>query len=198
MARVKNEYGLTLQEERFCKYYVNQYANLDEDGSDVGIAVEAYRRAYNCKSDAKRQTHQEKASRLINKGKIRARIAQLREAVGKVECIECAEIVRRNVVALNVDPLELLVFDDKLGKYRIRFMHEIRKEIRDVIPYKINNRGIVIPDIDRNVIQDRLIRILGYEASKKQEVGVTLNNEIIGDDWFIGVPGEEYNDDDDD
>lgn len=199
MARVsKLDNGLTPQWEKFARFYVAAFANLTDDGDDIDIAMTAYKLAYNCKSDSKEKTWKDNARRLLKNSAIIARINELRTQLSELVGIECIEIVSNNVKAYRVDPLELMIFDKEINRWRVRFMHEIRKEIRDVIPYKINSKGEIIPDIDRNVIQDRLIRILGYEATKKQEVGVTVNNDIIGDDWFIGVPGEDDIEDDDD
>lgn len=185
----RNENGLTLQEERFCKFYVNQYANLDEDGSDNDIALVAYRMAYNCKSDALEKTHREKACRLKNMGKIKARIKELRQSVATEECFELSDAVSRTKKALDLDPMELLIFDKKRNSYRLRYMHEIRKEVRDFIPYKIDTRtGRVIPNIDRNVLMERLIRILGLEAPK--DINVYNKGNVMGE-LRIGFGGDD-------
>lgn len=176
-----NEYGLTAQQEKFCIFYINEYANIGDDGDDSDVALAAYRKAYNCQNDAKEKSHRESASRLKNSIKIQSRIRELRNSISQAVGIECADIVSRNVRALNIDPLRLLIYDRKIGKYRLRFMHELPKDIRDVIPYKINGRGIVVPDIDRNRIMDRLIRILGFEAPKDVNLhgtGTNLGTEI--------------------
>lgn len=175
-----NENGLTLQEERFCKFYVNQYANLDEDGSDNDIALVAYRMAYNCKSDALEKTHREKACRLKNTGKIRARIAELRKAVARDECFELTDAVNLTKRAMDIDPLDLMILDKKINKWRLRFMHEIRKEIRDIIPYKIDPRtGRIIPAVDRDTLMERLIRLLGLEAPK--DVNIRSSGGMSGE-----------------
>lgn len=174
--RARNENGLTLQEERFCQYYVNQYANLGEDGSDSEVALAAYRMAYNCKSNALEKTHKENASRLKNNSNIKARIRELRQSVAKNECFELADAVNITKRLLDLDPLELLIEDKKINRWRLRYMHEIRKEIRDIIPYRIEPRtGRMIPDIDRNILIERLIRILGLEAPKEFKVKNTGN-----------------------
>lgn len=189
MARAsKLDNGITQQQEKFARFYVAAFANITDDGDDIDIAVEAYKRAYNCSSDSKEKTWRDNARRLMNNSAITARIAQLRAELSALVGMECVEIVSNNVKAYRVDPLQLTVFDKEKGKWRLRQMHEIRKEVRDVMPYKITSKGTIVPDIDRNVIQDRIIRILGYEATKKQEVGVTVNSDIIGDDWIIGLP----------
>lgn len=186
--RPRNENGLTLQEERFCKFYVNQYANLDEDGSDNDIALTAYRMAYNCKSDALEKTHREKACKLKNRDNIRTRIKELRKAVAKEECFELTDAVSRTKKALDLDPMELLIFDKKRNSYRLRYMHEIRKEVRDFIPYKIDTRtGRIIPNIDRNVLMERLIRILGLEAPK--DINIHNKGNVLGE-LRIGFPDD--------
>lgn len=184
-----NEYGLTPQQEKFCHCYVNEHANRDEDGSDNDIALIAYRMAYNCHADAKETTHKVKASALKNKDKIRERIKQIRAEAGQLAGIECADVVNRIVRALNVDPLSLLIYDEERGKYRLRYMHELPKKIRDVIPYKLNHRGILVPDINRIQLIDRLIRILGFEADK------TVNVKTLFENGRITIGG--FDDDDD-
>ena len=68
MARAKNKNGLTHQQELFCQYVVDAYGN-----NKRGILVTAYRMAYNCKNDAKSNTHYANASRLMSDSKITAR-----------------------------------------------------------------------------------------------------------------------------
>lgn len=187
--RPRNENGLTLQEERFCKFYVNQYANIDEDGSDNNIALTAYRMAYNCKSDALEKTHREKACKLKNRDNIRARIKELRQNVAKDGCFELTDAVSRTKKALDLDPMELLIFDKKRNSYRLRYMHEIRKEVRDFIPYKVDMRtGRIIPNIDRNMLMERLIRILGLEAPK--DINVYNKGNVRGE-LRIGFPDDK-------
>lgn len=177
--RPKLDNGLTPQWEKFARFYVAAFANITDDGSDIDIAVEAYRRAFNCHSDSKEKTHKDNARRLLGNSAIIARIEELRRELSVSAGIECAEIVSNNVKALRVDPLCLTIYDRKINRWRLRYMHEIPKNIRDVIPYKINSRGIVVPDVDRNVIQDRLIRMLGYDAPK--EVNVKNSGNMFGE-----------------
>ena len=85
--------NLTIKQEKFCNYYL-----------ETGNASEAYRRAFSC-SRMKEKTIWEKASVLLLKDKVRARIEQLRvelqrrsditkdEAVGIL-----ADIARANIV----------------------------------------------------------------------------------------------------
>lgn len=174
-------HGLTWQEEKFCRYYVSQYANLDDDGDDKNVAMVAYRMAYNCSPTAKDETHKRKAKDLLKKAHIEARVKEIRKALGEYVDISCAEMVSKNVKALNLDPLELTIFDEKRQRYRLRYMHEIRKDIRDVIPYRITSNGLILPDVDRNKIMDRLIKILGFESAKE----VNVNASIVGNEWTI-------------
>lgn len=167
--------GLNWQQEKFCRFFVNEYANKGDDDTETDIAVEAYRRAYNCQSTAKEKSHREAVSRLMNNIKITSRISELRKGLCEHVGIECADIVSRNVKALNVDPLMLTIFDKNINRWRLRFMHEIPKNIRNVIPYKINNKGIVVPDIDRNKIMDRLIDVLGFKSANEIKVNMAGN-----------------------
>lgn len=180
--RPADENGLTPQQEKFAIYYVNQYANIADDGDDIDVALMAYRKAYNCNSDAKAATHKGAARKLIKNTRIANRIRELRKQLSEQVGIECAEIVSNDIKALRVDPLELLIFDPKINKYRLRFMHEIPKRIRDVMPYKIDSRGRLIPDIDRNKLTDRIIRVCGFEAAK--EMNVHNSGRVDGELWI--------------
>ena len=113
MGRAKNEYGLTPQQEAFCQYVVDAYGN-----NPKGILVKAYQMAYNCKSDAKIDTHYSRASNLAKHSKVRARINQLREEQARLLTISRDELISEDVELLRIDPLDLWILDAKTNRWR--------------------------------------------------------------------------------
>ena len=67
MARPYNEFGVTEQQEAFCRVYV-----------ETGNASESYRRSYNA-GNMGANTIAVKASNMLDRDNVRVRIAQLRE-----------------------------------------------------------------------------------------------------------------------
>nr|DAR38673.1 MAG TPA: Terminase small subunit [Caudoviricetes sp.] len=67
MARPLNEFGVTEQQEKFCRVFV-----------ETGNASEAYRQAYNAKNMGA-NTIAARASEMLNKSNITVRLQQLRE-----------------------------------------------------------------------------------------------------------------------
>ena len=75
MARPLNEFGVTEQQEKFCRVFV-----------ETGNASEAYRQAYNAKNMGS-NTIAVKASNLLDKDNITVRLQQLREVHQKRHAI---------------------------------------------------------------------------------------------------------------
>ncbi len=75
MARPLNEFGLTEQQEKFCRVFV-----------ETGNASESYRQAYNAKNMAA-NTIAARASEMLNKSNITVRLQQLRETHQKRHAI---------------------------------------------------------------------------------------------------------------
>ncbi len=174
MTRIKNKHGLTPQQELFCQYVVDAY------GSDTkGILVAAYRKAYNCKSDAKAGTHYTSASLLMNDPKITQRIEQLQQQREQEATITRERIVSDDVKILDIDPLDLWIEDPELQCWRLRYINEIPKHIRKLIKFvRVGKR--LIPDVDKDAARKRLIDVLGFASAKDINVntGFTLGNEI--------------------
>lgn len=174
MTRIKNKHGLTPQQELFCQYVVDAY------GSDTkGILVAAYRKAYNCRSEVRENTHYEKASKLNNEVKIRSRIEQLQQQREQEASITRERIVSDDVKILDIDPLDLWIEDPKLQCWRLRYINEIPKHIRKLIKFvRVGKR--LIPDVDKDAARKRLIDVLGFASAKDINVntGFTLGNEI--------------------
>lgn len=170
MARAKNKHGLTHQQELFCQYVVDAY------GSDTkGILVAAYRKAYNCKSDAKADWHYTRASELYNDGKIQVRIEQLREDLARTATISRDELVTQDVNILNLDPLDLWIQDERSGNWRMRYIHEIPRNIRVLLKFTRNGKRL-IPDVDKDAARKRLIETLGYAKAKD----ININSRTSG------------------
>lgn len=95
MARPLNEFGLTEQQEKFCRVFV-----------ETGNASESYRQAYNAKNMAA-NTIAARASEMLNKSNITVRLQQLRETHQKRHAITVDTLLEKlnNVytVALGAD-----------------------------------------------------------------------------------------------
>ncbi|WPJ52144.1 hypothetical protein RCIP0045_00073 [Klebsiella phage RCIP0045] len=98
MARPLNEFGVTEQQEKFCRVFV-----------ETGNASEAYRQAY--KSDRKNaNTIAVDASRLLDKPNVNRRIGQLREGHIKRHNVTVdsliAELEEARIAALAADTVQ--------------------------------------------------------------------------------------------
>lgn len=173
MARKKNKHGLTAQQELFCQYVVDAY------GTDTrGVLVTAYRKAYNCKNDAKASTHYTSASLLMSDPKIAQRVEQLQEERARLATISRERIISDDVKILDLDPLTLWIEDEKTHKWRMRYLHEIPKEIRSLLKITRNGKRLV-PDVDKDAAKKRLIDVLGYASAK--DLNITTNNTVSGE-----------------
>lgn len=171
LMRKKDKNGLTHQQELFCQYVVDAY------GTDTrGVLVNAYRKAYNCKSDAKTETHYSHASVLANKDKIRARIEELKRQQAERKTIEREDVVTRNVKILDLDPLEeFFKIDEITGKAVPRKLHEIRKEVRKLLNPVVVRGGTLVWLPDKKDAQDKLIGMLGFEKAKDINVAAKIS-----------------------
>lgn len=173
MARIKNRHGLTPQQELFCQYVVDAY------GTDTrGIIVSAYRKAYNCKSDAKASTHYSSASQLMKDPKITHRIERLREERAKLVTVSRERIISDDVKILDLDPLSLWIEDDRTHQWRMRYLHEIPKETRRLLKFSRSGRRL-IPDVDKDAAKKRLIEVLGYASPK--DLKITTEGKLGGE-----------------
>ena len=183
MARIKNKHGLTPQQEAFCQYVVDAYGTETR-----GILIAAYRKAYNCKSDVRANTHYELASRLYNNVKIRSRIEQLQEEQARIATITRDELITRNANKIRLDPLELFYKDNETGRLRMKPLDELPKRIREI--FNLDTGGKMTPTINKEAAEDRIIRMLGYDAKKD----ITIN----GLNPFAGEICIGFDDDEDD
>lgn len=166
MAQKKNEYGLTPKQELFCQEVVK--GEYSSDGG--GVYVTAYRKAYNCKSEGKsaRNTQYSEASRLANDPKITARIRQLEQERNALLKLSHAQYVSEDIWLKELDVLDLMKYDEKIGAWRLRKVHEMPQEIRKRVPFRIDQKGRMIPDLDKNVVRDRLMKALGFSKETKE------------------------------
>ncbi len=172
MSRAKDNNGLTHQQELFCQYVVDAY------GCDTkGILVAAYRKAYNCKSDAKAATHWSSASRLAENPKVAARIEELRAELRKTATISRDELITQDINILNLDPLLLWIQDEKTGHWRMRYIHEIPKKVRVLLKFVRNGKKLV-PDVDKDAARKRLIEVLGYAKAKDINISSQPNGPL--------------------
>lgn len=173
MSRVKDKNGLTYQQEQFCQYVVDAYGN-----DTRGILVAAYRKAYNCKSDAKVETHWSSASRLMSDPKVTARIEQLRQEQSRLATISRERIISDDVSIIDLDPLDLWTIDEKTGRWRMRFINEIPKKTRKLLKFVRVGKNLV-PEVDKDAAKKRLIEVLGFAAAK--DVNLNAMNSMIGE-----------------
>lgn len=173
MARIKNKNGLTPQQEKFCQYVVDAY------GTDTrGIIVSAYRKAYKCRNNSKANTHYSSASILMSNPKITQRIEQLQEEHARLATISREKIISDDVRILELDPLLLWIEDEKTHQWRMRYLHEIPKEIRRLLKFTRSGRRLV-PDVDKDAAKKRLIDVLGYASAK--DLNITTNSTVSGE-----------------
>lgn len=175
MAQRKNEFGLTPQQERFCHEVIK--GEYSADGK--GVYITAYRKAYNCKSEDGNatKTQYENASRLANDSKIAARIAQLEAERNALLRLSHTEYISQDIWLNDLDVLELMIFDKKLHAWRLRKVYEMSKEIRKKVPFTLDSKGRMIPDLNKNVVRERLMKALGI-ASERKDIGISVADGV--------------------
>jgi hypothetical protein len=179
--RKKDENGLTPQQEKFCQYVVDAYGT-----NPKGILVEAYRRAYNCKSDAKVGTHYTSASLLMNNPKITQRVEELRAEQARLLTISKEEMIAKNVRRSQVDPMDFFIEDEETHRLRMRKMSEIPKRLRDLLVMRISN-GKIIWVLDKEAAEKAIIELLGFASAKDINIKTNSFGELM-----FGFDDEEY------
>lgn len=152
---------LSIKQEKFCNYYL-----------ECGNASEAYRRAFSCGKMAE-QTIWAKASLLLAKDKVRARVEMLRaemqrrmdmtrdEAVGILADIARANIVDALVVRRSKDYTTILVND--VTKLPLSTQ-------RAILSIKSSDKGYEVKLYNKIEAIDKLSKMLGWDAPAKQEI----------------------------
>lgn len=161
---------LSIKQEKFCNYYL-----------ESGNASEAYRRAFSCSKMAEK-TIWEKASILLSKDKVRARVEQLRselqrrsdmtkdEAVGILADIARANIVDALVVRKSQDFTTILVGD--ISKLPLNIQ-------RSILSVKSSDKGYEVKLYNKIDAIEKLSKLLGWDAPVKQEVSSMYPNYTI-------------------
>lgn len=161
---------LSIKQEKFCNYYL-----------ESGNASEAYRRAFSCGKMAE-QTIWAKASLLLTKDKVRARVEQLRaelqrrsditkdEAVGILADIARANIVDTLIVKQNSDYTTILVAD--VSKLPLNVQ-------RSILSIKASDKGYEVKLYNKIDAIEKLSKLLGWDAPIKQEVALHERNYTI-------------------
>ena len=163
-ATKRTERPLTPKQELFCRKYV-----------EIGYATEAYRIAYNTEN-MKQSTIWEKASRELNKGKVRARIAEI-----KAEYAEASKIERQKVMdvlydIVKCDPADIYEVDEKTGKLKVKSPRQLPRRLRNALKKIKNKRGEITYEFNGKTEAARLLASMnGWEAPKE------VNTHIMTD-----------------
>lgn len=180
--RRKDKRGLTAKQELFCRYYI-QRLGVSEDECKVN----AYRKAYNCKS-VNFDTHRTAANELLKNPSVTLRIEELKARVAEKLTTDTAETISRNVRSRDIDPLDLFNRDAETGKLYPKALDEIPKEIRVLLhPVVIRGRLYWLPD--KKYAEKVLIDVVGMEKAKdinlhhESEDGVFYFGDFTEDDY---------------
>jgi phage terminase small subunit len=153
---------LTEKQDKFCREYIL-----------CGNASEAYRRAYNAKN-MKQETIWTKSSELMAKGKVKARIRELKEDIeellGITKATEIKELVRIRSRCLKPEPKMVWVKNEK-GKPELV---QEQDESGNLI-YQFDSAGA-------NSASDKILKALGYYSTVKLDIpsnGETIINIIV-------------------
>ena len=152
---------LSIKQEKFCNYYL-----------ECGNASEAYRRAFSCDRMSDKSIW-EKASILLAKAKVRARVDELRdemrrrsditkdEAVGILADIARANIVDTLVVRGGKDYTTILI--DDVTKLPLSTQ-------RAILSIKSSDKGYEVKLYNKIEAIEKLSKMLGWDAPVKQEL----------------------------
>lgn len=155
---IKNEFGLTPQQERFA-----------QDVAGGQSLTDAYRASYRAEK-MKAETVHENASRLAADSKVAARIQAMQHAGARLAELDAAEVAREiKRVALS-DIAGIVKIVD--GKALIRLPHELDPATRAAVAsFEIDEFGrIKYKFWDKNAALDKAAKILGmYERDNKQK-----------------------------
>lgn len=110
--------------------------------------------------------------------KIAQRVEQLQEERARLATISRERIISDDVKILDLDPLTLWIEDEKTHQWRMRYLHEIPKEIRRLLKFTRNGKRLV-PDVDKDAAKKRLIDVLGYASAK--DLNITTSASVSGE-----------------
>jgi len=157
---------LTQKQELFCLAFI-----------ETGNASEAYRRSYSAKN-MKPETVQQKASRLMATGKVRARVEELRAAAANQVIADEARVLGEACRIALLDPVGLFAEDGTLLPIR-KMAPEVRAAIASVETEKLfegqgKNRKLIgyttkVKLWDKNSAIEKLLRNFGsFEKDNRQ------------------------------
>lgn len=173
MAQKLNEHGLTPKQEAFCHAYVNAYGT-----PDFGNATAALLKVYNYKNKKKAY---EEASRLMNNGKITARLNELlMERLCEAEATAQA-LIDRDKLAANFDDGMLWETDPETGRELKISIKKLPKWVRVLGTWKsIGGRAIFV--VDKEAARERL-----HKALIKTKVEHSLSEEFPMADGRVSI-----------
>ena len=160
----RKERPLTPKQELFCRKYV-----------EIGYATEAYRIAYNTEN-MKQSTIWEKASRELNKGKVRARIAEIEAEYAEASKIERQKVMDVLYDIVKCDPADIYEVDEKTGKLKVKSPRQLPRRLRNALKKIKNKRGEITYEFNGKTEAARLLASMnGWEAPKE------VNTHIMTD-----------------
>lgn len=169
MAQKLNEHGLTPKQEAFCHAYVNAYGT-----PEFGNATAALLKVYNYKSKKKAY---EEASRLMNNGKITARLNELFiDKICEAEA-NAQALIDRDKLAANFDDGLLWNTDPETGRDLKIAITKLPKWIRVLGTWKtIGGRAVFT--IDKEAARERLHKAL-VKTKIEADVNIGFDDLII-------------------
>ena len=160
----RKERPLTPKQELICRKYV-----------EIGYATEAYRIAYNTEN-MKQSTIWEKASRELNKGKVRARIAEIEAEYAEASKIERQKVMDVLYDIVKCDPADIYEVDEKTGKLKVKSPRQLPRRLRNALKKIKNKRGEITYEFNGKTEAARLLASMnGWEAPKE------VNTHIMTD-----------------
>lgn len=148
---------LTKQQTEFVNKYI-----------ECGNASEAYRFAYNCQT-AKDKTINEKASRLLKEGKVRARIGELQEKAAQKAEMSRDEIIRLNESIINADPLDYVKVNNNMITFKDLEKLPIDKR-RLIESITMTSSGVpIVKLMEKDKAVERLCKMLGFDTPKQSD-----------------------------
>ena len=145
---------LTIKQEKFCNRYI-----------ESGNASDAYRYAYDCEK-MKEETINRKAIEVINNGKVKARLTQLKDELKKKSDITKERIIEEVVAVLNAKITDYLDFDGHTLKFK-SFAELTENQIKAIESIKEGKFGIELKLHGKEWSIDRICKMLGYDSPTK-------------------------------
>ena len=155
--------ALTVRQEKF----VNRYL-------ECGNASEAYRYAYDC-SKMKDKTVWEKASTMLSKDKVKARVDQLQAELQKVSDITKERILTELEAILDARITDYLEFDGRVIRFK-DFKTLTDKQVKAIESIKEGKNGIELKLHGKSWSIERICKMLGFDAPEKREVKNTFGS----------------------